>query len=259
MATRPDDAIERLASVFDGWPEVRAVGVNRWGDDRYDPYFSLSFDVYVTDTVREPETRALAFGEVGAFESTLAGTKDRFFIDDLPIRVEYKRTERFDELVTSALAGECRLRDTGTYAFRRVTDAQVALSRGHWLESIRSSLASLPNGFWSELRRAQQARAEHLYADVTAAAVRNDAFYFVLSSGAFLVSLCALLFALNRAFEPAPRAMYRDVVELPMTPDGLRANLENFIRLDPALTIGQRAELAELMIRGVVRLVPSPR
>ena len=175
MTPKIQEAVNKLTRVFKGWTEVVAVAVNRYGDDRFDPYFSLSFDVYTSKEVRDLTTRELSFGDVGAFESALLTHKDRFIMDDLPVRIEYKQTGRFDELVSAAMAGECRLRDTGTYAFRRVMDAEQVFSRGSWLETLRASLSDLPERFWGELRGAQQASAEHLYADLSAAAISRRA------------------------------------------------------------------------------------
>lgn len=254
MTPKIQEAVNKLTRVFKGWTEVVAVAVNRYGDDRFDPYFSLSFDVYTSKEVRDLTTRELSFGDVGAFESALLTHKDRFIMDDLPVRIEYKQTGRFDELVSAAMAGECRLRDTGTYAFRRVMDAEQVFSRGSWLETLRASLSDLPERFWGELRGAQQASAEHLYADLSAAAMREDAFYYQISSGRFLLTLCSLLFAINRAFEPSPRALREEVVELERIPDSLPANLENFVAVPSSYTLEQRAELAELMITAVLSL-----
>lgn len=254
MTPKIQEAVDKLTGVLEGWNEVVAVAVNSFGDDRFDPYFTLSFDVYTSAEIRDLPSRETAFGDVGAFESALLTHKDRFLMDDLPVRVEYKRTNRFDELVSAAMAGECRLRDTGTYPFRRVVDAKPVFARSSWLETLRANLSELPDGFWEQLRTAQQASAEHLYADLRAAAMREDSFYFQVTSGTFLVKLCALLFAVNRGFEPSPRALQSEVLELRLIPDSLPANMENFVAVPSSYALAQRAELAELMITAVLSL-----
>lgn len=254
MKQKAREAVERLRSALDSWQEITAVGLHAYGDDLYDPYFSLSFDVYTKAPVREPSARELAFGDVGAFESSLLTHKDRFLLNDIPVRLEYKLTDRFDGLVSAAMSGECRLRDARTYAFRRVVDAETVISRGSWFTTIRESLTRLPDRFWTELRASQEATAEHLYADVSAAAMREDAFYFTVASGRFVVGLCALLFTINRRFEPSPRRFRGEVLELPALPDSFPANLENFVRQEAGLSMSQRAELAELMVRSVLSL-----
>lgn len=254
MSERAARAIGRLQAVLDSWDEVSAAGLHRHGDDVYDPYFSLSLDVYTRTSVRDASVRCLEFGEVSAFESSTLTRKDRFLMGSIPVHVEYKRTERFDELVAAAMCGECALRDARTYAFRRVIDAEILISRDGWLETVRANLTQLPDAFWQGLRAAQQATAEHLYSDLSAAAMRNDSFFFTATAGRFLVQLCSLLFSINRRFEPSPRQFHDEVLSLAVLPDSFRANVENFVSQEHGLTMAQRAELAELMVTSVLSL-----
>ena len=254
MTHRTEQAAERVSTVLARWDEVTAVGLTTFGEDVYDPYLSLSFDVYVRRDVREAGEREGAFGDVTAFESSILTSKDRFLMGSMPVRLEYKRTERYDDLVGAALRGECALRDAGTYAFRRVVDARVLVSHDEWFESVRTSLTKLPDGFWARLRHAQEATVEHLYADLSAAAMRDDAFYFVATAGDFLIQLCALLFTVNRRFEPSPRAVHGEVLSLPAIPDSFRASLDNFVDQEHQLSMSQRRELAELMVTSVLSL-----
>ena len=251
---KTDQAVEQVRAALAGWDEVVAVGLNRHGEDVYDPYYSHSFDVYTAAELRDAALRERSFGEVTLFESSTLTTKDRFLIGEIPVRIEYKTTRRFDELSAAARNGECGLRDAGTYAFRRVTDAEVLVSRGGWIEAIRHALSQLPDPFWAALRRAQEARVEHLYADLSAAATREDAFYFMMSAGAFLAQLGALLFTINRRFEPSPRALRDEVLRLTVIPDSFPANLENFVNQRHYLSMSQRRELAELMVTAVLAL-----
>jgi hypothetical protein len=254
MREKARRAVESLRTVLEGWSETVAVGVHAYGDDLYDPYFSVSLDVYTSGDVRAAAAREPAFGDVGAFESSLFLHKDRFLMDDVPVRVEYKRTDRFDGLVAAALDGICLLRDASTYAFTRVTDADPVVSRGGWFETMRDKLERLPEPFWLELRAVQAASAEHRYADLQAAAMREDTFYYTVTAGRFLVGLCALVFTINRSFEPSPRRVRREVLGLPMLPDSFPANLENFVRRESELSLSQRAELAQLMVTSVLSL-----
>ncbi|MFP4114936.1 MAG: DUF4037 domain-containing protein [Spirochaetota bacterium] len=254
MRAAADQAIKTLTSVLGSWSEVTAIGLTSQGEDLYDPYYSLSLDVYTRGPVRDADARETEFGEVGAFETSLLTAKDRFLMGEIPVRIEYKLTDRFDELVAAALDGECELRDSGTYAFRRVQDAKILVSEGEWFETIRSSLTELPNEFWDELRRSQESTVEHLFADLSAAAMREDSFYFLTSAGRFLAQLCALLFTINRRFEPPPRTLRDEVLSLPALPDSFPANLENFVTSGHGLSMSQRRELAEIMITSVLSL-----
>lgn len=254
MKRKIQETADRVTAVLETWDEVVAVGLTTTGEDLYDPYFTMSFDVYVRGEARRVSEREGAFGDIGAFESSLLTGKDRFLMDGLPVRLEYKRVSRLDELVSSAARGECTLRDGGTYAFRRVVDADILLARNRWLESTRDALKDLPDRFWVRLHATQQATVEHLYADLSAAAMRDDDFYFVASAGAFLTQLCSLLFTVNRTFEPSPRTLHGAVLKLDTIPDSFPANLESFVRQNAGLSISQRQELAELMVTSVLSL-----
>jgi len=254
MRARARNSVATLKAVLEGWDEVVAVGLLAPGDDVYDPYFALSLDVYTDGPVRGPDARRTAFGDVAAFESSTLTSKDRFLMGELPVRVEYKRIDRFEALVSAAVDGECLLRDAGTYAFHRLSTAEPLVTRGDWLEALRGRLDDLPERFWTQLRGTQEATLEHLYADLSAAAVRGDTFFFVVSAGRFLAHLCLVLFTINRRFEPAPRSLHDEALTLPVLPDSFATNLENFLNEDPLLTMTQRRELAQSMVTGVLSL-----
>jgi hypothetical protein len=254
MTPRVEQIVDAMRQVLEKWTEVSAVAVNSYGEDRYDPYFALSLDVYTSRQIRSSSSREASFGEVGAFESSLLTHKDRFLVDDVPVRLEYKGSTRFDQVVTAALAGECRLRDSGTYAFRRVVDGVLVFDREGWFQGMRDSLVDLPEGFWNQLRRSQEATVEHLYADLGASAMREDPAFFLISAGRFLMQLCALLFTINQTFEPSPRTLSEEVLTLSRLPDSFPANLEGFVSDSDDFSLAQRAELAQLMVTSVLSL-----
>lgn len=254
MRLKAHRSVAALQQVLEGWSEIVAVGLHSPGEDVYDPYFSLNLDVYTSAPVRDTDARIRAYGDVGAFESSSLTNKDRFLMGETPVRVEYKRVERFDELVDAAACGNCVLRDGGTYSFYRVANAEPLVSRGGWLEALQARLVELPPGFWTGLRTSQEATAEHLYADLAAAAMRDDRFFFATSTGRFLSQICGLLFTINERFEPSPRTLYGDTLALPTIPEWLASNMENFVDIDRPLSMSQRQELAQIMITGVLSL-----
>ncbi len=254
MRLKAHRSVAALQQVLEGWSEVIAVGLHSPGEDVYDPYFSLNLDVYTRAPVRDTQARIRAFGDVGAFESSSLTRKDRFLMGEVPVRVEYKHTARFEELVEAATQGECLLRDGGSYSFYRVANAEALISRDGWLEALQERLVELPARFWAELRRSQEATAEHLYADLSAAAMRGDEFFFAMSSGRFLAEVCGVLFTINERFEPSPRTLFGDTLALPTIPESFASNVENFVNIDRPLSMSQRQELAEIMITGVLSL-----
>jgi hypothetical protein len=243
-----------LTEVLSGWPGVDSVAIHQSGTDHYDPYYFLSIDVYCNGDIPDAPTREAAMQGHSAFESSQVTRKDRFFIGETPIRIEYKDTSRFDELVQAAKAGEPRLRDAGTYPFYRLADSEVLFSRTDWISTIRLALAELPKEFWEKLRETQAARAEHIFADLSTATYRDDRLFFVVSAGRYLRSLAGLLFTINRRFQPSYRLLTNELLKLDILPASFGARLETFIREDGSITSEQRRELAELMIRSVLSL-----
>jgi hypothetical protein len=254
MASRGSTLVEPILEVLSAWPEVDSTAVIRSGSDHYDPYYFLSLDVYCTGDVPEPALRGEAFSGHTMFESSKVTRKDRFFVGDTPVRIEYKDTRRFDELVRAAKAGEPRFRDAGTYPFYRLATAEVLYTRSDWLPGIREELGDLPEEFWERLRETQAARAEHTYADLSAAAVRNDELFFTVSAGRFLRSVAGLLFTVNRRFQPSYRLLADELAALTTLPDSFAARLESFVRQDGTWSMEQRREIAELLITSVLSL-----
>jgi len=233
---------------------VDSAAILQSGSDQYDPYYFLSLDVYCNGDIPDAVTRQAALEGHSAFESSAVTRKDRFFVGETPIRIEYKETARFDDLAHAAQAGEPRFRDAGTYPFYRLTGAEVLYSKSDWISNIREALSDLPDGFWKNLRESQLARAEHTYADLSAAAYRDDELFFVVSAGRYIRSLGGLLFTINRRFQPSYRLLTDELFNLTKLPESFPARLETFIRQDGAVTMQQRRELAELMITSVLSL-----
>ena len=243
-----------IVEVLSEWPGVDSTAILQSGSDQYDPYYFLSLDVYCNGEIPDACAREAAMEGHSAFESSQVTRKDRFFIGETPVRMEYKETSRFDELVGAAQAGEPRFRDAGTYPFFRLADAEVLFSRSDWISTIRLALSDLPDRFWKSLRDTQAAHAEHTFADLSAAAYRNDHLFFVVSAGRYLRSLAGLLFTINRRFRPSYRLLTDELVTLDILPASFSARLETFIRDDGSITSEQRRELAELMIKSVLSL-----
>ena len=254
MTSRGARLVEPIIEVISGWTGVDSVAMLQSGSDPYDPYYFLSLDVYCSGDIPPASDRQSQLRGHSAFESSNVSPKDRFFMGETPIRLEYKDTSRFDELVTAAVEGHPRFRDAGTYPFYRLSTAEIVFSRSDWIIRIREALAGLPDLFWQNLRDNQQGRAEHTFSDLSAAAYRNDELFFIVSAGRFMRSLAGFLFAINRTFQPSYRLLTEDLLALPQLPSSFSVRLESFIRQDSQLSMEQRRELAELMIKSVLSL-----
>jgi hypothetical protein len=226
--------------------------------DTLDPYFALILDIFYAGPIPGPEERrALYGGDVAAFESSSQSSKDRFFIGDIPVRLEYKSTRQIDELTSIADTRQeflWLIKDAGTYGFYRLAQGEILFNRSGWIEKIRDRLSRLGDEFWRALRDASQSRMEHFLSDLGAALIQGDDFHYLISSSGFIKTACLTLFCINHRFEPSHRAYYKQVIELPVLPESFPAQLETFLRSGADSTMERRYSLAQLIARGIIAL-----
>ncbi|MDR0562287.1 MAG: DUF4037 domain-containing protein [Spirochaetaceae bacterium] len=252
---------DRFTSALSALPGVECISLNEAAlPDTLDPYFALILDVFYSGAVPEAEERRRLYGEDAAafetsdFEISNQGSKDRFLIGNLPVRLEYKATLTIDELVDCAAKPDILRFIKGTYGYYRLTEGEPLFSRSGWLQGVRERLRNLPDAFWTRLRAVYQPKMEHLLNDLGAAFLLDDDFNYLVSSALFIKTACFTLFCLNRRFEPSHRAYFKQVIELPVLPEGFRVNLESFLRSDAEITKERRYALAQLIARSIVLL-----
>jgi hypothetical protein len=250
---------DRFVGVLSSWPGIECITVNEAAlPDTLDPYFALILDVFYSAPIPPPEKRCRFYGQdLLAFETSLQAAKDRFLIGDIPVRLEYKSTAKIEELVDIAgarLESLWLIKDSGTYVFYRLANGDILFSRSGWIDGVRRNLEKLGDSFWEGMRSASQSKMEHFLNDLGAAYLQNDEFHYLLASAGFIKEACLTLFCVNRRFEPSHRAYYRQVLELPVLPDSFPAELENFVRQGPEITMERRYSLAQAIARGIVDL-----
>jgi hypothetical protein len=250
---------DRFVSVLSQWPQVECISLNEAADsDTLNPYFALILDVYHRGEVPPPEKRWGIYGsDAAAFETSNQGNKDRFLVGSLPVRLEFKSTDKIEELVSIAESKHDSLwliKDSGTYGYYRLAQGDVLFSRTEWINSIRTRLLSLDDDFWIRMRDANQSKMEHYLSDLGAALINNDEFHYLISSALFIKSACLSLFCINRRFEPSHRAYYRKVMELPVLPESFAAELETFLRESGELTLERKYKIAQLIARNIIAL-----
>jgi hypothetical protein len=250
---------DRFTGILSVWPGIECITLNEAAmQDTLDPYFALILDVFYSAPIPDPEERrALYGGDLLSFESSPLGMKDRFLIGDIPVRLEYKSTGTVEELVDIAAARVESLwliKDSGTYGFYRLAKGEILFSRTDWLKKIRRRLEGLGDSFWKGMRSVHRSKMEHFLNDLGAAYLQNDEFHYLLASSGFIKEACLTLFCLNRRFEPSHRFYYRQVLQLPLLPDSFPAELENFVRQSPEMTMERRYSLALVIARGIVNL-----
>lgn len=246
---------EKILPILEGWSCVDAILMLRFGTDRYDPSFFISYDVYYRGSLPEQEERERAFAFAAGFESTLDGQKDRILIDDVPVRLEYKEQEGFDAILRET--GDLEEGDAliSTYGFYRLERGEVLLERSPWVARTRAALTEIPEDFWVRRVDAFTARMDHVLADLSSAVYSGEELFYHLSLASYLSTLCTLLFAINRRFEPAGRLLKEQMQRLPLLPEEFETRLEYLLRLDSAITDKRKREIAELITYSVLRLV----
>ncbi len=222
--------------------------------DIHDPYFFMSLDVYYNGALPESRERQLLFEDAGGFETSSYCKKDRFFMEDLPVRIEYKHTKRVEHLLHNLEDNLWAFRQTGTYMFFRIQQGHVLFSRGEWLEGIRDELTRLPEGFWEALRESFYSAAEHYLTDLKSAVVRGDDLFYHISLTGFVKSMCSMLFAVNRRFEPSGRLLFEQTLGLKVLPENFKGRFYSILRDDPEFNHSRKQEIAELLTRSVVNL-----
>ncbi|MBN2874036.1 MAG: DUF4037 domain-containing protein, partial [Spirochaetales bacterium] len=126
--------VERLASkltkIVSSWPGVECVlSCEASETDVLDPYFALVLDVYCVGPIPGVDERQSFFDNPGAFETSRSGEKDRFFLDSLPIRLEYKRIKNIEELVSNSFDTMWVFGGSGTYLMHRLVHGTVLYSK----------------------------------------------------------------------------------------------------------------------------------
>jgi hypothetical protein len=257
MKLKVKKLIDNFVELLSSWDSVECISLNEAAlPATLDPYFALIIDVFCTGPIPEAEERSRQYGlDIAVFETS--GNKDRFFIGDIPVRIEYKKTKNIDELVSIADTKHDSLwmiKNSGTYTFYRLENGDILFSRGDWIKNIRKKLESLSDSFWMVMREASQSKMEHFLCDLGAALIQNDDFFYMMSAAGFIKMACLTLFCVNRRFEPSHRAYYNQVIELPVKSDTFCAQLETFLRDKQEVTMERRYALAQLIARGILSL-----
>ncbi|MDR1933084.1 MAG: DUF4037 domain-containing protein [Spirochaetales bacterium] len=246
---------EKITNIVKEWPSVDSVVMGQLiAEEFYDPYYFLSLDVYFSDGIPPAEERrkSLSFGTV--FESSYSKGKDRLLADDVPVRIEYKTVSRITDLIDGKEGFLSTMRDTGTYVFYRILNSDICYDRSGWILRMREKLKNMPQPFWSILRPAFQDRMEHCLSDLGAAAMRSDELFFLISSSNFLQSVCSVLFAVNRRFEPSFRLFSEQVKTLPILPEAFAGRFDTLLRSGSDFAPSRKYEIAEFLAKSILIL-----
>ena len=251
--------VERFTSVLSSLEGVECITLNEAAQqDTLDPYFALILDIFCSAPIPGAEERCKLLGEdVAAFESSAQNDKDRFLIGDIPVRLEFKKTAKIDELVNIACTNHESLwfiKDSGTYGFYRLANCEVIFSRTNWIHDVRKRLENIPDRFWEEMRSTAQSKMEHFLSDLGAACFQNDKFHYLIASAGFIKQACLTLFCINKKFEPSHRAYLKQVNTLSILPESFSAEFQTFLETNSAADLDTRFYVAKLIAQKIVML-----
>ncbi|MEI6388977.1 MAG: hypothetical protein WCQ50_20390 [Spirochaetota bacterium] len=255
MKQKVEPVVHSIAEVCSSWPGVQAVSISGHAEgDTLDPYFVLAFDVFYSASLPSEEERGSAFPGSGAFETGRVKTKDRFLLDDLPVRIEYKPVAEIDASCDFGHGGDRLVLAQGTYQFHRIAGGRHLYDRTGWLAGVSDRLADFPDQLWKDLRSLHEARVEHCVADLGAATRKSDAFFFLESATAFVRNAALALLAANRTFDPGPRAIDTRLKSLPKLPGDFQGRWESFLEFDSGLSDERRFKIASLIAKSLMSL-----
>ncbi len=254
MKGRTEEVVASIAERLEAWPSMDTIALVESGTNTNDPYFFVSLDVYYRREIPEEEERRRVFHDAIAFESHFVTRKDRFLLNDIPVRIEYKSIGRFDEIIRTVEGNRGFYRDSGTYMFYRIKNATILKQKSDWLDEARKDLDAFTDDFWETLRALFQARMEHYLGDLHAAVIREDPLFYLVSASGFIRSVASVLFAVNRQFEPAPRSFLDAVPKLPILPDSFDGRFDSFLRTENGLTRNRKLEVARLLAQSLIAI-----
>jgi hypothetical protein len=242
---------ERL-SHLDG---VQAVLLGEAAEiEVFDPYFTIDLDVYADGAPPGLEARKNLLPGMRTFETSPVAVVDRFMVEDLPASIHYIRSADVDRMLLRISEQTWVHHEPGTNALYRIERGEILFARNGWLEETRSVLAHVPAQFWLQSRLRSFSLAERALSDLGAAATRDDDLYFLVSGARLVRCAASFLFAANRQFEPSDRMLAERISALPLLPDGLMGQLDNFMRPIGEVSKDARREIASHIVRSLLPL-----
>jgi len=204
MKRKSEEISAFLIDTISQWDGIDCICIDRRSQhDELDPHYALVLDIYYRNSIPLVEKRQSFFNNPGAFESAPGGMKDRFFLDEIPVRIEYKHIPDMQDQVEYPLRHIKLLKNTGTYPLYRLLHFPLVFSKSDWIERMRVSLNSFPLDAWQALFDSFSAKMEHYLSDFGAAAVSENQFFRLMSRAGFLKFAGASIFMVNHAFEPS--------------------------------------------------------
>ena len=255
MRSKVDTLIESLQTTISSWTGVECMTVDPRSEAfAYDPYFALVIDVYYQGDFPGPDVRRSAFGDPGDFETAANLSKDRFFLDEVPIRIEYKNLKVIDALVSCPLENLAVLKNAGTYPFYRILHHRVLFDKSGWIVAARQKLEDFPQAAWLGLFDNFCSKMEHYLSDLGAACVSEDGYFLLISQSGFMRYAAASVFMANKRFEPSHREIASQLTQLVYAPEDFLGCWRLLLEKNHALAGTKRFDIARTAAKTVLSM-----
>lgn len=219
------------------------------------PLFCLKLDVFFRGPIPSYPGRLDGFPPLQFIETSLSREKDRFFLEKVPVHLDYKEVARIDDELAHLGQAEAALRQETTYGLFRLYHGIPVHTKSNWIREVKARLENLPEGFWSFQRRNLAGRLEHLLSDMAAAIFNRDGLFFQIALARFLETLAELLFVVNRQFLCPPEELKFQIDGLELIPAGFTGFFDSLLREDSGFDRERKLALARHLAEGVLALV----
>lgn len=219
------------------------------------PLFCLKLDVFHRSTIPGyPQRLARVLGAQW-LETSVSRSKDRFFLEDVPVHVDFKLVSRVDAELTGLHGGATGLQEETTYGLFRLYHGIPVLTASPWIRSVKAQLEHLPGAFWDFQKKNLADRLEHLLSDLAAAHFNQDGLFFQITLARFLTTLAELLLAHNHRFLGPPEELGFQLEGLEDLPAGFTGYFDGLLRDDASFDRERRLGLARNLAKGALALV----
>ncbi len=256
MVQKINRLVESLVQGFKSWPSLEAVQkipYQSYSDALFE-FTSLKIDVILEGEIPVQKQRLKVLPPHEFLETSLAATKDRFFLESIPVHVEYKKTREIETLVAGVRDEPFTLTQGSTYGLFRVFWGVPVVSRTGWIDQQKHILETLPEGFWRWHGANLNARLEHQLADMGTALFHQDPLQFPLSLAQLLETVTEHLLTFHHQFLCPPEQRLRALEALPNLPSGFMGLLNSLIRSDGALDHERKLTVARRLVEQLLSL-----
>lgn len=256
MIQKINQQVETILHGLAGSPEVECVQrIPYLAAMPSSPLFCLKLDLFFRGPIPQFPDRLKALPSIQFVETSLSREKDRFFMNQMPIHLDYKTVSQVEEELADLDLPDPPLRQDTTYSLFRLYHGIPVHTKSAWIRGVKAKLEALSDDFWGFQKTNLASRLEHLLSDMAAANFNRDGMFFQIAQARFLETLAELLFAFNRQFLGPPEELKFQIEGLDVLPSGFTGYFETMLRDDSTIDRDRRVSLARRLAEGVLGIL----